>query len=260
LEEYWKVHLHDVEIVMGTDPKSKQRWYRKNPRTFSKTTAVNRAFKKSKGDVVVILDADTYLDSNVILDVADRIRYAREAGVKLWFVPYLHLYRLTEAVTEALIETVPPEVAYLVPSPPPSSWVERPEGSSYGHKYAAMIMMMPREAFSAVHGMDERMRGWGSEDVCFMNKLDTLWGKHKNTPNQITHLWHPKAIARQWTNENGAYHEVRAWDGQTEVRPNDALAAEYRRAIGNPEAMWELAKLGKRKSWWRRLTEACCID
>src|SRR5689334_17382334 len=89
LKRYWQYELPGVEIVIGHD--HGQRGRRKS-RTFSKTTAVNDAFKRSHGDVIVILDADTYIPGKIIESCATRIRFARKAKVKLWFVPYRHIY------------------------------------------------------------------------------------------------------------------------------------------------------------------------
>ena len=85
-----------------------------------------------------------------------------------------------------------PDDPLRFPSPPPVSAVESMQGSGYGHWFAAMCLMLPREAFFTVGGMDPRFRGWGGEDVSFMHAVDTLWGKHKTGHNDIMHFWHGK--------------------------------------------------------------------
>ena len=55
LRKFWKEYLPHAEIIVGKDHKSQKRWYRPTPLPFSKTAAVNNAFKKSTGDVILIL-------------------------------------------------------------------------------------------------------------------------------------------------------------------------------------------------------------
>jgi hypothetical protein len=150
LHAYWEHELPGAEIVMGSD----------EHRPFCKTAAVNRAFRESHGDIVVILDADAYLPGSVILDCARRIRSARRRGRKLWFIPYRHFYRMTEAATEDIVESEP-DNPLRVPDPPPHDLVEDPINSAYGHWFGALIQIMPREAFEAAGGMDETIRRVG---------------------------------------------------------------------------------------------------
>ena len=246
LRQYWKWHLPDAEVIVGRDPKSKKRWWRKHPETFSKTAAMNRAFRKSHGDIIVIIDADVYLPAEVITHCAERIRAARDAGVHLWFMPYLFLYRLNEEATEEVLAS-DPHFPLGFPTPPDPADVEDPSGASYGHQWGALCQIMPREAFELVRGGDERFRGWGGEDSSLMRALDTLWGKHKNTTNQILHLWHPKFVVGA-----GPHHHIRVWDGQKNSRANDKLYGRYLRASGNPERMRVIVDEIPKQNWLTR--------
>ena len=54
-----------------------------------------------------------------------------------------------------------------------------------------------------------------------MMALDTLWGHHKNLPDQILHLWHPTiedhAVAMGWTPST----VLRSWEDQGDLaEPN----------------------------------------
>jgi glycosyltransferase involved in cell wall biosynthesis len=238
LREYWKL-LPDSEIVMGRDKKSK-RWFRKR-RPFSKTAAVNQAFRKSRGDIIVILDADAYLPHEVIQHCAERLRACREAGVQTWFVPYQRIYRLTEDASLDVILSDPADPPKFS-SPPPAELVEGTDGSGLGRLYGAMCQIMPREAFEAAGWMDNRFIGWGGEDVALLKAVDTLWGPHKNTPTDILHLWHKRAVSGAWTDRHANIWEVRIWEGQTAPRMNDALASRYNQAAGKPEKMKALVE------------------
>ncbi len=236
---YIKDHLPTAEIIVGTDPKSQKKFWRPNPKPFSKTAAVNNAFKRSHGDVIVILDADTYIDTDVIVQCADRIRDARELGARVWFIPYMWIYRLTQAGTKLVLNSKPKN-PYRFSSPPPEEYIEGTDGSGWGRRFGALIQIMPREAYELVGGMDERFRGWGGEDIAFLIALDTLWCRHTNTPNDVLHLWHPKIVAGEWINKQGKPAEVRAWEGQESGNANDVLANKYNSAWWNKEKMLEL--------------------
>ena len=235
LQRYWRDELPGVEIVIGRDRKSERsRWRRRSPRAFSKAVAVNDAFRRSHGDVIVILDSDAYLAGSVIAHCAERLRKQREAGVRSWFIPYDHLYRLNRSTTGRVLRSDPRHPLRL-PSPPPPSDIDGNEGSGPLNVFGAMCQIMPREAFIVAGGMQEKFIGWGGEDYAFAQALDTLWGPHKTTPNDILHLWHPRIIGGR-----GADWTVRMWANQLEPRVNDQLAAQYSRAFGKPEEMRKL--------------------
>ena len=225
LLQYWKHELPEAEIVIGK-PKSK---------IFCKGEALNNAVSKSTGKVLVILDADAYLSGRVIRRCARRMLEELHYGNHLWYVPYRDLYRLTKDATEKVIESNP-EHPYRFPSPPPRYDVE--EGgykSKYGARYGAMIMMFPRKAYELLGCFDERFRGWGGEDVALLRALDTLFGKHKTTRNDILHLWHPFL---------GEDYKSRRWDGQNSGGSNSKLAIEYHKASRHPSKMRELVEEG----------------
>ncbi len=223
LRRYWKHALPGAEIIQGFDLGL----------PFCKTAAVNNAFRESHGDIIVILDADCYINPEVIEDCASKIRAARKAGRHLWFVPYRRLYRLTKFATEIILRS-DPEHPWLPPDPPPGAIVGSTEGSGgnvHGHHYGAMIQIMPREAFEAVGGMDERCRGWGSDDAIFVQALDTLYGKHRTTKNGVFHFWHTN-LGDKW--------DTRRWLGQPVARSNEWLATLYGSARGDIAKMRRL--------------------
>jgi glycosyltransferase involved in cell wall biosynthesis len=222
LRRYWKYWLRgDVEIVIGYD-------YNTN-RPFSKAAAVNDAARRARGDIFVILDSDVYMPASVVKHCAERIRVARKHGTRLWFVPYQFIYRLTPEATEHVLESSPKDPLRF---------------TGHGHKFGAMITIMSREAFEFVGGMDERFRGWGGEDVSFLRAVDTLWARHKNTPNDVLHMWHPKLhIPGPKMNPKEPW-KTRIWDGQDRARHNDWLAIMYNEATWKPLRMRVLVDTG----------------
>lgn len=232
LKRYWAYELPEAEIVMGTDYGT----------PFSKTCAVNDAASRARGNIFVILDADTYITGAAIRDAADRINRARHRGFPLWFVPYRRVYRLTEEATERVLNSDPSHPVRFS-SPPDDSDVENIQGSAFGHRFGALIQIMPREAFELVGGMDKRFRGWGGEDIAFVRALDTLYGKHKTTKNDVLHMWHPK---------QGDTWVTRKWKGQDRPRINDNLAIRYNEATGDRERMQGLVDESHHgRVWWR---------
>lgn len=190
----------------------------------------------AKGRVLVIIDADTYMEGQVINRCADRI--LEEIDSHLWYVPYRHLYRLTKRITKEILKS-DPENPLRIPSPPPTEYIDdNGHKSTYGHRYGAMIMMFPREALDILGCFDERFKGWGGEDIAFLRALDTLYGRHKTTDNDVLHLWHPYI---------GKSYKTRTWQGQDAGQANDQLSNKYNRATGKPTQMRELVDEGCKK-------------
>jgi glycosyl transferase family 7 (putative galactosyltransferase) len=222
LREYWRDWLPAAELVEGHDGHF----------PFCKTAAVNDAFRRSAGDIIVILDADCYIDAGVVLGCAGQIRAARRRRRRMWFIPYRHFYRLTDAASRLVLASSPQD-PYRFSTPPPPEDTEEASGQSVGHWYGALIQVMPREAFIAAGGMDERFSGWGGEDISFMNAVDTLYAPHHTTRNQTLHMWHPHI---------GVSHLEREWEGQLSPGANNALATRYQGAFGRPSRMLALTR------------------
>ena len=223
LRQYWEHALPEAELIVGDAPGD----------PFSKTCAVNAAFRESTGDVIALVDADCYIDPSVVLECAEEIRTGRHRPQPepVWFVPYRHLYRLTR-VSTLILTASEPDDPFLFATPPADDEVGPKGGSNFGHWYGALIQIFPREAFERVHGMDARFRGWGGEDVSLVLAIDTLFGVHRTTSNQVVTLWHT-VQSMPGTNPE----LLRLWEGQEDPRKNWKTAGRYRKALRNPEAM-----------------------
>ena len=223
LQEYWKHELPNAEIIIGVC----------KTEIFCKAEALNDAVSKSKGKVLVILDADAYLDGSVINNCADRI--LEELDNHLWYVPYRNLYRLTQVAAKNVTDSDPSN-PFRFSLPVDTRYIENAGNSvRYGHRYGAMIMMFPRQAYKTIGRFDERFKGWGGEDVCLLRALDTLYGKHKTTDNNIYHLWHPFY---------GNDYQSRRWAGQSTGGSNWDISREYSKSIGNPTLMKKVVAQG----------------
>lgn len=219
LLNHWKFELPAAQIVTGTDTG--------NP--FSKTCAVNNAFQQTNpsNDIIVMIDADCYIAADVILSCAAAIREARRWREPLWFVPYRHLYRLTNSATEQLVSSSYDCPVTFVTPHSPNDVGSSEELAAIGHRFGALIQIFPREAFLTIGGMDPRFRGWGGEDVSNVRALDTLYGVHQTTPNEVMTLWH--------TALGDVY--LRKWAGQDGVGINNELSVRYRSARRDPMRM-----------------------
>ncbi len=185
LKRYWETQLPGAEVIIGKDLASLD-----GSVPFSKSVAINDAARHAKGDIFVIADADGYVPIEAVLESAHRIRKARRKNQRLWYVPYRHFYRLTEAAAQKVLQSHPGN-PHTFSDIGGSEYVTNEKGSPFGHWYGALIQIMPREAFETVGGADPRFRGWGGEDHSLMHAVDTLWGRHKTLSGHVMHLWHP---------------------------------------------------------------------
>lgn len=194
---------------------------------FNKCAAVNDGFRRAYGDIIVVLDADAFMDTQALLDAAAEIRWARRHGHGLWVMPYRRLYRLTQRTTdyvESFDPTLPWGDQYFGDADAGEclsyEYENHGNGSLYGHMFGAMVQVHPREAFEVTGGWDERFSGWGGEDISFGRCVDTLYGRHKSLNYPVYHLWHPQLPggSSQWATS-------RRWEGQTSG--NEDLAQRY---------------------------------
>lgn len=214
LKEYWATNLPNAEIIVGTD----------DGFPFSKSVAVNAAAKQARGKIFAILDADAYMDADRLKTVCDQLITDTNNGKQTWAMPYERIYYLKREATEVLLD-LDPTAPYWLSSPPSKWWIEQ-ENPLYGHPFGAMAMIMPRQAFQTVGGMDPRFRGWGSEDVSLLHALDTLWGLHTVADNDLAHMWHERP---------GKTAATRKWVGQPDFGPiNSRLGFRYNQANGEP--------------------------
>lgn len=235
LRRYWKAQLPGAEIIIGIDRGKRE------DQPFSKAAAVNDAAKRAHGDIYVIVDADGYMEASAVLHCANEIRKAEQKGLRLWFIPYRHFYRLNEPASQLLLNSSP-QKPYLFSTPPRSEYVQNTSGSQLGHWYGALIQILPRTAFRRVGGWDPRFRGWGGEDHAAMRAADTLYWPHKTLPTQVLHVWHPM-ISQTGFSEWVDWRE-RMWEGQAASGANDALSGRYYGANGDRKRMRQLVDEG----------------
>ncbi len=130
---------------------------------------------------------------------------------KLWVLPYNSKVKLNQEVTEEIVGGL--DLDDLDPSA-----LRRPESrTSFRH---APPLVVHRESWEMVGGMDERMQGWGQEDVAFSLALEKVVGPQRMLRGNALHLWHPR-IGRAGSD---------LWEGQESQAANIELMRGYRRA------------------------------
>lgn len=209
LKARWTALL-PVELVEGTC----------EGEPFSKTQAVNDAYLKSSGDVLIVADADSWM-------APEGLEKAVEAANRLGrlVMPWHTAWRLSEADSQEILKMSPKQEPIL-----PGGFRDRCTDYQPSAATIAMIYVIRRDAFERVGGMDPRFRGWGSEDVCFGLACRTMLGPVKVLLGEAYSFWHPRSRTKE-----GA----RVWDSDS-GRLNRKLARAYRGATGHPEKMQAL--------------------
>lgn len=203
IQARWRHYFPEAELIIESDD---------GGTPFSKTIAVNRAAARATGDVLAILDADTW----VRVERVKKVVAAIESGEVPWAMPCSRAYRLTRLFTSRLLR-MPPEGTF--PIVKTRTDCEEIVGA------VGFMHIFPRGAWEAVGGMDPRFRGWGGEDNAITWAMDTMWGQHVQFPSTALHLWHDRP----------RLDGKRIWVGQTDR--NRPLISRYRRALGRPDRM-----------------------
>lgn len=173
--------------------------------TWSKGATANPAIMAADADVVIVADADSYVD-----DVALRwaINHAEAGG---WAMAHTMIRRYSREATEAIYT---------------GGRCRRTEKGDYPGVAGGGIVIAHRDAWRTVGGFDPRFTDWGGEDYALGVALKSLVGpvKQRRT-SPLLHLWHPPAE-----------HKNDVTDGTR------ALWDRYRRTWRTPADMADLVR------------------
>lgn len=185
----WQHFWPDAEFVVapddGVDP-------------FCKSMAVNAAARQATGDTFVILDADSWIEPVWMRKAFEQLVHHP------WVIPARRSFRLTRPFSDTIL-AMDPTAAF-----PPV--VNRHTLVEQAGLVVGFCHVVPRRAFEAVGGMDERFRGWGGEDTCFVRALDVVVGRHKQMSATVYSLWHarPRVGGRIWEGQTEEHAAARA--------------------------------------------------
>jgi hypothetical protein len=172
-----------------------------------KAEAVADALTRSTSDVLVIADADVWVDPS------DAV-----AACETWAVPHLKVHRLSEQSTQMVLEG--------------ADWcglaLDRSNGQDrrpYRGQLGGGVTVIRRDVY--VDCPIPRIEGWGQEDEAWAIALQCLYGKPWRGDRDLVHLWHPPQQRASRTVGSDAGRRIRE---------------RYRCARRNPTAMRELVK------------------
>lgn len=198
---WWHRHYPEAQICVGRnfdDP-------------FHRGKARNAAHHVAETDILIIADADTVPDVTGV-DLAVEMLLEEQAP---WVLPYGldRYYNLSEDATLHILKHQPNEIR------------EPSDAGDWEHKLTswAGCLVIPRAAWDAVGGYDERFIGWGYEDNAFQFALDTVWGAHRRIDAYCCHLWH-------------AIEPGTTFDSPF-IAKNRSLYRIYEQANGDPDRM-----------------------
>ncbi len=197
-------HFHPhFEVIVSSD--EGERW--------SKGRAVAAGVERASGTVLVVMDADVFVDPFTLETALTVVR----SGAHPWVVPHSHVLRLSA-----------PSTLNVRSSDPTGRWPgpRRPHVSLARHAYMGVagggITVLSAETYRRCP-IDPRFEGWFGEDKAWRYALDTLAGKHVRLGADLWHLWHPPQC-----DQGSASPEA------------DALIRRYRLAYGDVDAMTAL--------------------
>ncbi len=176
---------------------------------FNRGASINLAAREAKGDVFLISDADTFFH-------ADQIHAAVQLleNQQTWVLPYETYVNLDAGSTERILA-----------GPPTASVVAEDVTADFWLKDSVSgLIVLTKEDFEAMGGYDEAFRGWGHEDRAFEAAANTLVGPCQRLPAYCYHLDHEPTMRFE----------------QPEIGHNRLLAEEYRRVVGQRDAMKRL--------------------
>lgn len=149
---------------------------------FNRSAALNTAAHEAgEWDIGIVIDADVMLDRS---QVETAVSTALRTGKVTW--AHRGWRELTEDATRALLDDPKRLKAPRIVAPASDIGKENPISWS-------CCIAVPRAAWDAVSGFDERFRGWGGEDTAFASVVQGLLG-HERIEGFVWNLWHPRSM------------------------------------------------------------------
>lgn len=169
----WETQFPDWEIFEGHH----------NNGPFNRSKALNCAARDAGDwDLAMIIDSDIFIASDQVLAGVDR---AVATGRVTW--PFTQWKGLSKQGTQDLLAE---ELGHVL-----FSWWSGEDIERYVEKTNPVswscCILVPREAWDALGGFDERFRGWGYEDMAFQSAA--VGFGHERLPGAVYHLWHPRS-------------------------------------------------------------------
>ncbi|WP_373601534.1 galactosyltransferase-related protein [Paraclostridium bifermentans] len=168
LKNIYNCLIPDAEICLGDTSSI----------PYSKSEAVNNAFKKATREILVIMDSDILIDIeslNTAISIVDKYKF---------ILPYNKLVRLDEKSTEKILNK---ELLNIEDIDISNNSIIKEESRMVGGIYVTT-----KEVYKNIGGFDERFRGWGGEDDAVLSCVKYIYGKYHRLDNILYHLYHTR--------------------------------------------------------------------
>lgn len=168
LKKIYEHLIPDAEICLGDTSSI----------PYSKSEAVNNAFKKSTREILIIMDSDILIDIeslNTAISIVDKYKF---------ILPYNKLVRLDEKSTEKILNK---EMFNIEDIDINNNSIIKEESRMVGGIYVTT-----KEVYKNIGGFDERFRGWGGEDDAVLSCVKYIYGKYHRLDNILYHLYHTR--------------------------------------------------------------------
>lgn len=139
--------------------------------TWVKADAVADALERASGDVLVIADADVWVDPTAALEAC-----------QTWAVPHLMVNRLSPRSTVQMIDGA--DWRYL-----PLDQNDERDRTPYPGQVGGGVTVIRRDLYHECP--IPRVLGWGQEDESWAIALEALYGPPWRGDADLVHLWHP---------------------------------------------------------------------
>lgn len=145
---------------------------------FHKTKLLNEAIKSAASDVIVMVDADSYLSEDAVKSIENGTELLRRNCCGILY-PYDGVDYLIEAQTRHLLDGGRINSKFCFHG----VHIQRQTG---------LCNMYLKSTWEAVGGFDEDFYEWGAEDDAFMYKIKRLVGPVCRMTGHVYHLYHPQ--------------------------------------------------------------------
>lgn len=164
---------------------------------FSKAAACNAGVLRARTDVVSLIDADTMVDSRSLMLSAQLIKLSRRLQPVAAVRPFGRLVDLDSARSQQVYETGRLPAGLLESGDPSRSLEHIP--------LAGGILVIDRETYVSLGGMDESFCGWGGEDDAFSAVLQRSGVLTRVLTKEVAyHLWHARPVEERYGHEGYA--------------------------------------------------------
>lgn len=165
--DWWKDNF-DFEIIIGrSDP-------------YTKGSALHNGVNQTNAECLILSDADSFITP--IENITKAVNFI--SSKPRWSVPYNRVYRFTEEESEKWYSVSKSLVPDLKTK---HNLTDHPYYPALG----GGIVILHRELWDVVGGIDSRFSGWGGEDRSFGYALSTMHSHAVQMEGRLLHMWHP---------------------------------------------------------------------